>query len=47
MLTLERLGFWVDFPNPGGISTARRDLYGVGGWLPEEPPPPRFPIQLI
>jgi hypothetical protein len=44
---LERHGFWVDFWNPGGASTARRDLYWVGGWLPEEPPPPRFPVQIV
>jgi hypothetical protein len=44
---LSRHGFTVEIRVNGGDCIARRDLYQVGGWLPEEPPPPRFPMHII
>jgi hypothetical protein len=45
---LDRHGFTYEHLDPGGKCIARRDFYRLGpAVLPQEPPPPRFPIHII
>lgn len=44
---LSRYGFHIEFWSFGGDCIARRDFDLMGGVLAQEPPPPRFPIQII